>query len=141
MLSNEYNNKETDYRKIPREKLNPNIPQGRGMVKWAPFATLPEQFEAVQQHIIDQNKIDRPILSDDQLNELNIQLHQALHANIPVDIEYYKNGWLEYITLEIKNIDMLHMNLEGYPLATSNTIKLSHFDITNINLKHQPTSY
>ena len=141
MLSNEYNNKETDYRKIPREKLNPNIPQGRGMVKWAPFATLPEQFEAVQQHIIDQNKIDRPILSDDQLNELNIQLYQALHANIPVDIEYYKNGWLEYITLEIKNIDMLHMNLEGYPLATSNTIKLSLFDITNINLKHQPTSY
>lgn len=141
MLSNEYNNKETDYRKIPREKLNPNIPQGRGMVKWAPFTTLPEQFEAVQQHIIDQNKIDRPILSDDQLNELNIQLHQALHANIPVDIEYYKNGWLEYITLEIKNIDMLHMNLEGYPLATSNTIKLSLFDITNINLKHQPTSY
>lgn len=141
MLSSEYNNKETDYRKIPREKLNPNIPQGRGMVKWAPFATLPEQFEAVQQHIIDQNKIDRPILSDDQLNELNIQLHQALHANIPVDIEYYKNGWLEYITLEIKNIDMLHMNLEGYPLATSNTIKLSLFDITNINLKHQPTSY
>ena len=141
MLSNEYNNKETDYRKIPREKLNPNIPQGRGMVKWAPFATLPEQFEAVQQHIIDQNKIDRPILSDDQLNELNIQLHHALHANIPVDIEYYKNGWLEYITLEIKNIDILHMNLEGYPLATSNTIKLSLFDITNINLKHQPTSY
>ena len=140
MLSNEYNNKETDYRKIPREKLNPNIPQGRGMVKWAPFATLPEQFEAVQQHIIDQNKIDRPILSDDQLNELNIQLHQALHANIPVDIEYYKNGWLEYITLEIKNIDILHMNLEGYPLATSNTIKLSLFDITNINLKHQPKS-
>ena len=111
------------------------------MVKWAPFATLPEQFEAVQQHIIDQNKIDRPILSDDQLNELNIQLHQALHANTPVSIEYYKNGWLEYITLEIKNIDMLHMYLEGYPLATSNTIKLSLFDITSINLKHQPKSY
>lgn len=140
MCSSKYNNKETDYRKIPREKLNPNIPQGRGMVKWAPFATLPEQFEAVQQHIIDQNKIDRPILSDDQLNELNIQLHQALHANTPVSIEYYKNGWLEYITLEIKNIDMLHMYLEGYPLATPNTIKLSLFDITNINLKHQPKS-
>ncbi|MGY3480509.1 MULTISPECIES: YolD-like family protein [Staphylococcus] len=141
MLSSKYNNKETDYRKIPREKLNPNIPQGRGMVKWAPFATLPEQFEAVQQHIIDQNKIDRPILSDDQLTELNIQLHQALHADTPVSIEYYKNGWLEYITLEIKNIDMLHMYLEGYPLASSNTIKLSLFDITSINLKHQPKSY
>lgn len=28
---------ETDYRKIPREYLNPRIPQGRGMVKWQPF--------------------------------------------------------------------------------------------------------
>ena len=70
MIPKEYQD-ETDYRKIPREFLNPNIPQGRGMVKWAPFATLPEQFESIQQYIIDQNKIDRPLLSDDQLNELN----------------------------------------------------------------------
>ncbi|WP_440863409.1 hypothetical protein [Staphylococcus shinii] len=28
---------ETDYRNIPREYLNPNIPKGRGMVKWQPF--------------------------------------------------------------------------------------------------------
>ncbi len=28
---------ETDYRKIPREYLNPRIPQGRCMVKWQAF--------------------------------------------------------------------------------------------------------
>ncbi|HEH2333617.1 TPA: YolD-like family protein, partial [Staphylococcus aureus] len=28
---------ETDYRKIPREYLNPRIPQGRGKIKWQPF--------------------------------------------------------------------------------------------------------
>ncbi len=28
---------ETDYRKIPREYLNKNIPQGRSMIKWRPF--------------------------------------------------------------------------------------------------------
>lgn len=28
---------ETDYRNIPRELLDRNIPQGRGMIKWAPF--------------------------------------------------------------------------------------------------------
>ncbi|MFW3612928.1 hypothetical protein ACN9U3_11375 [Staphylococcus caprae] len=32
-----YINKETDYRNIPREMLDKNIPAGRGMVKWAPF--------------------------------------------------------------------------------------------------------
>lgn len=28
---------ETDYRKIPREYLDQNIPQGRGKIKWQPF--------------------------------------------------------------------------------------------------------
>ncbi len=44
-----------------------NIPMGRGMIKWAPFATLPKQFETIEQYIIDQNKITRPVLSDDQI--------------------------------------------------------------------------
>lgn len=35
MIPEKYAN-ETDYRKIPREYLNPNIPQGRGMKKWLP---------------------------------------------------------------------------------------------------------
>ncbi len=28
---------ETDYRNVPRELLDNNIPTGRGMIKWAPF--------------------------------------------------------------------------------------------------------
>lgn len=31
------NNNQLDYRNIPRNQLNRNIPKGRGMVKWAPF--------------------------------------------------------------------------------------------------------
>ena len=26
-----------DYRELPQSELNSNIPQGRGMIKWAPF--------------------------------------------------------------------------------------------------------
>ncbi|KRG08822.1 YolD-like family protein [Staphylococcus sp. NAM3COL9] len=131
MIPEKYQN-ENDYRNIPREFLNANIPQGRGMVKWAPFATLPEQFETIQKYLVDQNKIDRPILSDDQLNELNLQLHQALHTDSYIHIEYYQAGWLETIHIKIKNIDITHMFLEGYPIHTQETIKLSLFDITRI---------
>ncbi len=28
---------ETDYRNVPRELLDNNIPMGRGMIKWAAF--------------------------------------------------------------------------------------------------------
>ncbi|RIP33183.1 YolD-like family protein [Staphylococcus gallinarum] len=131
MIPKEYQY-ETDYRKIPREFLNPDIPKGRGMVKWAPFATLPEQFEAIQQYITDQNKIDRPLLSDDQLNELNNQLHQALHNDVPVLIEYFQDGWLETVQLRIKRIDLLQMKLVGEITHTTRAMKLSLLDITKI---------
>lgn len=40
-LPEEYQ-RETNYRKIPRQYLNPRIPKGRLNVKWAPFATMPQ---------------------------------------------------------------------------------------------------
>ncbi|WP_204171654.1 YolD-like family protein [Staphylococcus sp. GDY8P100P] len=131
MIPDKYKN-ETDYRKIPREYLTQSIPKGRGMVKWAPFATLPEQFTRIQQYIIDQNKIDRPILSDDQLNNLNFQLHQSLHNNTPIHVEYYCDGWLEHKSIYIKKIDMLQMTLIGESKTDSQIVQLSLVDITNI---------
>ena len=62
---------ETDYRKIPREYLNPRIPQGRGKIKWQAFATLPEQFETLNKITQDQDKIEKPLLSEDTLNKIN----------------------------------------------------------------------
>lgn len=55
---------ETDYRKIDPAQLNRNIPKGRGMIKWAPFATMPEQFLDVKRQIDAQTKIERPELSE-----------------------------------------------------------------------------
>ncbi len=68
--------------------LDNNIPMGRGMIKWAPFATLPEQFETIQQYIIDQNKSTRPVLSDDQLAELNIWLHKVTGIPQPEKLNF-----------------------------------------------------
>ncbi|HDA1847262.1 TPA: YolD-like family protein, partial [Staphylococcus aureus] len=62
---------ETDYRKIPREYLNPRIPQGRGKIKWQAFATLPEQFEILNKIIQNQDKIEKPILTEDTLDSIN----------------------------------------------------------------------
>lgn len=59
----------TYYQEIPRECLNPRISNVRGIVKWAPFATIPEQHEMLNKYKDNQNKIEKPILSDDQLND------------------------------------------------------------------------
>ncbi|MDT4035500.1 YolD-like family protein, partial [Staphylococcus hominis] len=73
MIPDQYKH-ETDYRNIPREYLDTNIPQGRGMIKWAPFAVMPEQYERINAFIENQNKITMPSLSDDQFNILNRRL-------------------------------------------------------------------
>ena len=59
---------ELDYRQIPYEHLDSNIPVGRGMIKWAPFATMPEQYESVNQLIYEQSLSPEPNLTDDTIS-------------------------------------------------------------------------
>lgn len=125
---------ETDYRNVPRELLDNNIPMGRGMIKWAPFATLPEQFETIQQYIIDQNKITRPVLSDDQLAELNIRLHEALQYAQPVEVKFYNNGFVDSVRLTIYRIDAINYEIVGYVYNQQQRQKISIFDILDIVL-------
>ncbi len=125
---------ETDYRYVPRELLDNNIPMGRGMIKWAPFATLPEQFETIQQYIIDQNKITRPVLSDDQLAELNIRLHEALQYAQPVEVKFYNNGFVDSVRLTIYRIDAINYEIDGYVYNQQQRQKISIFDILDIVL-------
>ncbi|HGZ9949251.1 TPA: YolD-like family protein [Staphylococcus aureus] len=125
---------ETDYRNVPRELLDNNIPMGRGMIKWAPFATLPEQFETIQQYIIDQNKITRPVLSDDQLAELNIRLHEALQYAQPVEVKFYNNGFVDSVRLTIYRIEAINYEIDGYVYNQQQRQKISIFDILDIVL-------
>ncbi|HHA6012660.1 TPA: YolD-like family protein [Staphylococcus aureus] len=125
---------ETDYRNVPRELLDNNIPMGRGMIKWAPFATLPEQFETIQRYIIDQNKITRPVLSDDQLAELNIRLHEALQYAQPVEVKFYNNGFVDSVRLTIYRIDAINYEIDGYVYNQQQRQKISIFDILDIVL-------
>ncbi|MGV3274190.1 YolD-like family protein [Staphylococcus sp. 11261D007BR] len=98
---------ETDYRKIPRKYLNPNIPIGRGMVKWAPFATLPEQFETIKQFEADQLKIAQPELSETQMEDINYMLYLKMTTNELASIDYWRMGHIHTIQGYIDQIDVL----------------------------------
>nr|WP_182475163.1 YolD-like family protein [Staphylococcus xylosus] len=100
---------ETDYRKIPREYLNPRIPKGRGMVKWQAFKTLPEQYEQLEQYIQDQNKIARPSLSDHQLNDLNDKLIFKMYHDPTIELRYFVDGYIKSKEGYIHKVDV-HTN-------------------------------
>ncbi|MDK8645542.1 YolD-like family protein [Staphylococcus condimenti] len=129
-----YSHSETDYRKIPRSQLETNIPQGRGMVKWAPFATLPEQFERLHQYVTDQTKVERPVLSEDQIHDLNQKIDIAFNKGCPIQVRYFKEGRILIMNMLPKKIDYLEQFLIGNELKTKRNVKLSLLDITQISL-------
>ncbi|WP_339327593.1 YolD-like family protein [Mammaliicoccus sciuri] len=103
---------ETDYRKIPKEYLNKNIPKGRGMIKWQPFASVPQQYEIINQHIKDQNKTDKPSLDELALRDLNDVLAQKLFYDPPATIKYWEKGYYKTIECEINKFDSERNKLE-----------------------------
>lgn len=121
---------ETDYRKIPREYLNANIPQGRGNVKWQPFATMPEQYERLEQYMLDQNKVERPLLSDDQLNHLNEQLIDKMFNNPYIELKYFENGYINEETGYVHKVDVLESELQLS--VNGEIIRFSLLDIVEI---------
>ncbi|MDW4112968.1 YolD-like family protein [Staphylococcus saprophyticus] len=112
-----------DYRETPREYLNPRIPKGRGIVKWKAFKPLPEQYEQLEQYIQDQNKIDKPILDDDQLNELNNTLIFKMYNDRSIELRYFENGYIKTKVGYIHKVDtytqILHL-YEGTGMSVLN---------------------
>lgn len=121
---------ESDYRNIPREYLNPRIPIGRGSIKWQPFKTMPEQYERIEQYMLDQNKIERPILSEDQLRTLNEKLIDKMFNDPYIELSYFEDGYINEVSGYVHKVDVhngqLHTSVNG------EIAKLSLLDIVEI---------
>ena len=107
MIPKQYKD-ETDYRKIPREYLDSNVPKGRGFVKWLAFKTIPEQYQQIEQYMEDQNKTERSTLLDDQLNVLNEKVNWKKHYKEKVVVTYWKQGYYYQHEVYIKTVDTLN---------------------------------
>ena len=80
-----------------------NIPQGRGMIKWAPFATMPEQFENVRKMNESNTHVPKPNLNTDLLQELELKLRELEGQN--VILRYWQAGHEFIIECTIANVD------------------------------------
>lgn len=81
----------------------------RGMMKWAPYRSLVEQSEFLEQMRYKKNKKARPTLTDDRQEEINRVL-QNYHGEI-VGITYYSDGYIYLIKTKIKRIDVENQQL------------------------------
>ncbi|MED0945416.1 YolD-like family protein [Bacillus mycoides] len=79
--------------------------RGRGMVKWQPFASMPEQFAGIREILGELNKVSKPFITQDTKERIGQELIQSLQEEKEILISYFRDGFIhdEYIT--VVNID------------------------------------
>ncbi|PEF45183.1 hypothetical protein CON22_18045 [Bacillus cereus] len=85
--------------------MNSYMPKGRGMIKWQPFASMPEQFQGIQNIIHEQIKVEMPILDAQQLEEIECTIQQAILSGEEIHLSYLKNSHIHHEMVTIINID------------------------------------
>ncbi|PGU19146.1 YolD-like family protein [Bacillus thuringiensis] len=84
---------------------NANMPKGRGMVKWAPFAALTPQFDGIRELIKDQHKVTRPILTTEEKERIENMLVCSLSSEEEIMIAYYEDGYILSNYMTVVDID------------------------------------
>ncbi|MGE7308118.1 YolD-like family protein [Priestia megaterium] len=81
--------------------------ESRGMKKWRPFATMPEQYIGLKEMMNKQAEVAQPVLTEEQMEQINFTLIEALHTNNQVYLTYYKKGQCLTETGFIQFVDSL----------------------------------
>ncbi|HEK9100168.1 YolD-like family protein [Bacillus pfraonensis] len=86
---------------------NANMPKGRGMVKWQPFASMPEQFAGIRRIIRENAKVSRPIVTQDSQERIENRLLMSLLTEEEILITYYEDGYVLTSYMTVVDIDPL----------------------------------
>ncbi|EJR49122.1 hypothetical protein IIO_06606 [Bacillus cereus VD115] len=79
--------------------------RGRGMVKWIPFASLPEQYEGIREIIENLNKVPKPILTEDTKERIERALINSIQYDQEILISYYREGIINNMYINVSHID------------------------------------
>ncbi|PGZ57376.1 3-oxoacyl-ACP synthase [Bacillus cereus] len=110
---------------------NANMPRGRGMVKFTPFASLSEQFEGIREIIKEKNKVTRPILTDEEKELIENMLLCSLLSEEEILITYYEDGYLLSSYMTVVDIDKLNSAVVCTD-AFYNRLTLKFIDIIDV---------
>ena len=84
----------------------------RGIIKWLPFDALTGYKNAILKLKEKREKREEPILSVDQIENLNNILNKAITNKKNVRVYYFKNGLIYYLVGQIKKVDYLYKKIK-----------------------------
>ncbi|MDC2867306.1 YolD-like family protein [Bacillus sp. BP-3] len=100
----------------------------RGMMRWAPFSAIKEQFEGLSELYERQSHVPMPILDEQQLEAINDAVCEAMSENLEVGISYHKQNRIHLETGYIHYYDTLRNELR----IINNDNKVRYINISYI---------
>ncbi|HDR7602400.1 TPA: YolD-like family protein [Bacillus mycoides] len=79
--------------------------RGRGMVKWTPFASMPEQYEGIRDILSDLNKTPKPIVSEDMKEQIERSLIHSMQSKEEISISFYRDGMIQDMYINVSHIE------------------------------------
>ncbi|MFV9832743.1 hypothetical protein A4A36_11595 [Bacillus subtilis] len=82
----------------------------RGTIKWTSMM-LPEHLIQLKQDLIDVSKIEKPSLDDQQIEEMDLLVSEALEFNKELRFNLFNNGFVENVTGRVHYINFEQQKL------------------------------
>ena len=82
----------------------------RGTIKWTSLM-LPEHLTQLKQDLIDVSKIEKPSLDDQQIEEMDLLVSEALEFNKELRFKLFNNGFVENVNGRVHNINFEQQKL------------------------------
>jgi len=79
---------------------------GNEMKKWNSFNALLSHATKIEKMMNERNKVEKPKLSEDQLEEINGLVQLATSENVVIEVKYYKSGYIERVGGCINKVDL-----------------------------------
>ncbi|UZJ78294.1 YolD-like family protein [Fictibacillus sp. KU28468] len=104
----------------------------RGGIKWTSLM-LPEHVKALREFDWDITNIERPVLDEQQLEEINETICSAMEFNNAVKFSYYRSGVIETLTGHIHYLDVHNKNVR-IVTKSGDIAKVNFTDITGVTI-------
>ncbi|MEC1289398.1 YolD-like family protein [Bacillus mojavensis] len=102
----------------------------RGTIKWTSMM-LPEHLTQLKQDLIDVSKIEKPSLDDQQIEEMDLLVSEALEFNKELKLKLFNNGFVENVAGRVHYINFEQQKLHVKD-QNDNTVYINMNDIIGV---------
>lgn len=108
-----------------------NRNRDRGTIKWTSLM-LPEHVEMIKQVWKEDERVEKPILDEQQLEEIGFKLQQSMRDHLPLEVTYHNGFDLSTMKVKVMKIDPYTQKVSFTEIKGERRITLEFNKITDV---------